>query len=255
MSCSRNSVYFVTDAHLGAGDDSRRREGELCELLDSMMGDAAMVVFLGDMFDFWFSYKYVVPRGHVRLLGSMARLADAGVELHFFVGNHDMWLFDYLEKELGCIMHNDPEVLTFDGRRFLVGHGDGLGHADRKYDMLRHLFRSRTCQWLLALLPTRLTFAVANSWSGSSRESHLRKNPRNFEYQGDDQEGIVRYIRQRMATEQFDYCLFGHRHTPLQKTLTVGDNSTEYVNVGDWLYNRTYAKYEQGRLALLGNQL
>lgn len=253
MSCSRNSVYFITDAHLGAGADSRQRERELCELLDRVGEEAAMVVFLGDMFDFWFSYKYVVPRGHVRLLGSMARLADAGVELHFFVGNHDMWLFDYLEREIGCIMHNDPEVLTFDGRRFLVGHGDGLGHMDRRYDMLRHLFRSRTCQRLLALLPTRLTFAVANRWSDSSRESHIKKNPRNFEYAGDDNEGIVRYIRKRMEAEQFDYCLFGHRHTPVRREIRVGDNVTEYINVGDWLRGRTYAKYEQGRLALLGD--
>ncbi len=129
-----SKLYFITDAHLGAGPDTLERERELCVLLDRIKNDAAKVVFLGDMFDFWFTYKYVVPKGFVRLLGRMADLADAGVELHFFVGNHDMWMFDYLKDEMEITMHNDPSVLEFDGKRFLVGHGDGLGHQDKRYD-------------------------------------------------------------------------------------------------------------------------
>lgn len=246
-----NKLYFVTDAHLGAGSDTMDRERELCALLDRIKEDAAKVVFLGDMFDFWFTYKYVVPKGFVRLLGRMANLADAGVELHFFVGNHDMWMFDYLKDEMEITMHNDPTVLEFDGKRFLVGHGDGLGHQDKRYDCLRRIFRSRLNQRLFSILPEWMTFGLATGWSRSSRKSHIKKNPDIFEYQGDDREGIVIYCRKRMEKEHFDYCVFGHRHTPLVREITA-DNGTKstYVNVGDWLMNRNYAVYSDGTMTL-----
>ncbi len=246
-----SKLYFITDAHLGAGPDTLERERELCTLLDRIKEDAAKVVFLGDMFDFWFTYKYVVPKGFVRLLGRMAALADAGVELHFFVGNHDMWMFDYLKDEMEITMHNDPSVLEFDGKRFLVGHGDGLGNQDKRYDCLRRIFRSRLNQRLFSILPEWMTFGLATGWSSSSRKSHIKKNPDIFKYQGDDREGIVIYCRERMAKEHFDYCVFGHRHTPLVREITA-DNGTKstYVNVGDWLMNRNYAVYSDGTMTL-----
>lgn len=248
---SRSRLYFVTDAHLGAGDDSRQREISLCALLDEARHDAAKVFFLGDMFDFWFSYRHVVPRGYTRLLGKMAELADQGIELHFFIGNHDMWLFDYLSQEMGCIMHSDPEIIAYDDHRFLLGHGDGLGHLDHRYDLLRRIFRSRVNQRLFSLLPQWMTFGVAQGWSRSSRRSHLARDPHIFEYQGDDNEGIVLYVKQLMATEHFDYALFGHRHTPLVRTFTAPDGaSVTYINVGDWLANRTYATYHDGQVVL-----
>lgn len=246
-----NKLYFITDAHLGAGSDTMDRERELCALLDRIKEDAAKVVFLGDMFDFWFTYKYVVPKGFIRLLGRMAEMADAGIELHFFVGNHDMWIFDYLKDEMDIIMHNDPCVLEYDGKRFLVGHGDGLGHLDKRYDCLRRIFRSRLNQRLFSILPECMTFGLATGWSRSSRKSHIRKDPNIFEYQGDDREGIVIYCRKRMEKEHFDYCVFGHRHTPLVREITA-DNGTKstYVNVGDWLMNRNYAVYSDGTMTL-----
>ena len=246
-----SKVYFVTDAHLSSDDESRQRERLLCQFLDTIKHDAAMVVFLGDMFDFWFSYRYVVPRGSVRLLGKMAELADAGVELHFFIGNHDMWLFDYLPQQMNIVMHEDPAVLFFDGHSFLCGHGDGLGHLDRKYDFLRHVFRSRVNQRLFSLLPSGLTFGIAYAWSRHSRSSHIVKNPSIFEYQGDDREGIVVYCKQRLLTDKFDFCVFGHRHTPLCRTLTTTSGvSSFYVNVGDWLMHRNYAVYADGCITL-----
>ncbi len=246
-----SKLYFVTDAHLGAGADSRQREQELCAFLDTIRHDAAMVVFLGDMFDFWFTYRHVVPRGHIRLLGRMAELADAGVELHFFIGNHDMWLFDYLSSQMNITMHDDPATLLFDGKKFLVGHGDGLGHLDRRYDCLRRVFRCRLNQRLFALLPEWMTFGVALGWSGHSRKGHIKKNPTIFEYQGDDREGIVLYCKQRLSQEPFDYCVFGHRHTPLVRTIQApGGNQSTYVNVGDWLIHRNYAVYYNGNLTL-----
>lgn len=257
MPDSSKKLYFVSDAHLGAGSDSAQRERDLCRLLTQMKEDAAMVVFLGDIFDFWFTYKYVVPRGFVRLLGKMAELADAGVQLHFFIGNHDMWMFDYLETEMGCVMHSDPEVIEFDGRRFLVGHGDGLGHLDRKYDFIRWVFRNRVNQILFSLLPEWMTFGVALGWSRNSRLGHIKKNPALFEYFGDDREGIVLYLKQRLQSERFDFCVFGHRHTPLVRTISVpaaapsaASRSTCYVNTGDWLAHRNYAVYHQGDIQL-----
>lgn len=244
-------LYFITDAHLGAGADTREREKALCRLLDEIAPKAAKVIFLGDMFDFWFTYRYVVPRGYTRLLGRLAQMADAGIEMHFFIGNHDMWLFDYLHEEMGIIMHDDPEVMEYDGKRFLVGHGDGLGHLDRHYDILRWIFRNRCNQWLFSLLPEWMTFGIAQQWSRKHRAGKLEKTPEILDYQGDDQEGIVLYCRERMQQEHIDYCVFGHRHTPLLKEITApGDLTATYCNVGDWLLHRNYALYADGHLTL-----
>ncbi len=236
----RDKLYFISDAHLGTGADSRQREQQLCSLLESMRADAHTIVLVGDMFDFWFTYRYVVPRGHVRLLGKLASLADDGIELHFFLGNHDMWVFDYLQSEMDITVHDEPEIFTFDGHRFLIGHGDGLGHLDKRYDFLRKVFRSRLNQRLFAMLPSRLTFGIATNWSKHSRVSHGKETEH---YLGDDREGIVIYCRQRLAAEKIDYCVFGHRHTPLSRTIEADGNSALYVNAGDWLRHRTYAEY------------
>lgn len=242
-----NKIYFISDAHLGAGDDSLQRERELCTLLDSIKEDASKVVFLGDMFDFWFTYRYVVPRGFIRILGKMASLADAGVELHFFIGNHDMWLFDYLSSQMDITMHSDPEVLNFDGHTFLLGHGDGLGHLDKGFDIIRWIFHNPVNQWLFAHIPSGLTFGIAKAWSHSSRNSHIKKNPKIFEYQGDEREGIVIYCKEQSIKQNIDFCVFGHRHSAIVKEL---DNGTTYVNVGDWLINRDYAVYSNGKVVL-----
>lgn len=248
-------VYFVSDAHLGSGADSREREKQLCRFLDdtflrplrqshSQAITQPKLFLLGDMFDFWFTYRYVVPRGHVRLLGKLAELADAGVEIHFFIGNHDMWMFDYLEKEIGVKMHDEPEVFEMGGKRFLIGHGDGLGGLDRKFDMLRKVFRSRLNQRLFAMLPSSWTFPIAMRWSDNNKEKHAKEDC--LHYMGDDREGIVLYCKERMKNEHFDFCIFGHRHTPLVREL----DGAVYVNTGDWLMNRNYAVFESGRVRL-----
>lgn len=231
-------VVFISDAHLGSGTDSLDRERELCLLLDSIKDDTTQLILLGDVFDFWFTYRYLVPRGHVRLLGKLAELADNGVEIHFFLGNHDMWMFDYLEKELGAVMHDDPEVFSIDGRRFLIGHGDGLGHLDKWFDFVRRIFRSHFCQRLFAMLPSSLTFPIARRWSDSNKRKHARRDMLHF--LGDDREGIVIYCKQRLKKEHFDYCVFGHRHTPLKMPLAEG---CTYVNTGDWMHGRNFAVY------------
>ena len=153
-----------------------------------------------------------------------------------------------IKKEIGVIMHDEPDTLEFDGKRFLVGHGDGLGHLDRRYDFIRRVFRCRFNQWLFTLVPSRLTFGIAFGWSSHSRKGHIKKNPDVYKYLGDNREGIVIYCRQRLEREHFDYCVFGHRHTPLVKDDCLPGSI--YVNVGDWLMHRNYAVYHNGSMQL-----
>ena len=244
----RDKVYFVSDAHLGSGADTLERERQLCQWLDSIKEDCKTLMLLGDIFDFWFSYKYLVPRGHTRILGKLAELADSGIEIHFFIGNHDMWVFDYLTQEFGAIVHDEPVVMELCGKRFLIGHGDGLGHTDRWFDFVRVFFRSRFCQRIFKMLPSSFTFSIAHRWSDSNKRKHAKKDM--LRYLGDDREGIVIYLKERLKKEHFDYCVFGHRHTPLIMRVTeLSDdldsqslsNSATYVNTGDWLHNRNYA--------------
>jgi UDP-2,3-diacylglucosamine hydrolase len=149
-----------------------------------------------------------------------------------------MWVFDYLTKEFGAIVHDEPEVMELCGKRCLIGHGDGLGHTDRWFDFVRVFFRSRFCQRLFKMLPSSLTFAVAHRWSDSNKRKHAKKDM--LHYLGDDREGIVIYLKQRLQKERFDYCIFGHRHTPLIKEMPDHPD-TLYLNTGDWFHNRNYA--------------
>ena len=239
----KQKTYFVTDAHLGSGADSRQREADLVRWLEAIEPEAKRVVMLGDIFDFWFTYKYAVPRGFVRLLGTMARLADSGVEFHFFIGNHDMWLFDYLEKEVGAVMYSEPTAMELDGKRFLLGHGDGLCPKDRKYNCLKRIFRSRFNQWLFAGIHPNIGFPIANRWSCSSRKKH---NATDNGYLGDDREGIYLYCKQMQqqkndaGVQPYDYFLFGHRHTPVVRPL----GTATYINVGNWIEHRDYAVFD-----------
>lgn len=237
------ATYFITDAHLGSGADTRQREQDLVRWLDAIAPHAQRLIMLGDIFDFWFSYKQAVPRGFVRLLGKMAEMTDNGVEIHFFIGNHDMWLFDYLSDEIGVTMHNDNEEMLIDGKRFLLGHGDGLCPSDHKYNLLKRLFRSPLNQWLFAGIHPNIGFPIAHRWSSSSRRKNsIAENG----YLGDERECIFQYCRQRQQERQaaglplYDYFLFGHRHTPIERPI---GNAT-YINVGNWIEHRDYAIFD-----------
>ncbi|MCR4816155.1 MAG: UDP-2,3-diacylglucosamine diphosphatase [Bacteroidales bacterium] len=236
-------TFFVTDAHLGSGTDSRQREMDLVRWLESIEPEAERVIMLGDIFDFWFTYKQAVPRGFVRLLGKMAQMADNGVEFHFFIGNHDMWMFDYLEKEIGVVMHNDPCNMVIGGKQFLIGHGDGLWNDDKKYNFLKRIFRSRFNQWLFAGIHPNIGFPLAHRWSDSSRKSHSLKD---YGYLGDEREGIYLYCKRMQerriddGVQPYDFFLFGHRHTPICRPL----DDALYVNVGNWIEHRDYAIFD-----------
>ncbi len=244
-----DKTFFITDAHLGSGADSRQREADMVRWLDSIASEARRIVMLGDMFDFWFSYRDVVPKGFVRLLGKMAELADRGVEFHFFIGNHDMWLFDYLTREVGVVMHKAPAAMEWEGRLFLMGHGDGMGAHDGVYNFMKYLFRNRFCQRLFAIVPPAVGFGIARRWSASSRKKH---NASDTGYMGDDKESIFLFCRQRQqerlakGDRPYDYFLFGHRHTAVTRPL---DNAT-YINVGNWIERRDYAVFDGNTVRL-----
>ncbi len=246
----RNKTLFLTDSHLGSGIDSLQRERDLVALLDSLAHEVHTIVLLGDIFDFWFTYRHVVPRGHSRFIGKLAQLSDNGVVIHYFIGNHDMWVFDYFEQEIGAIMHSEPEILEINGCRLLLGHGDGLEKDDLTYNFLKKIFRCRLNQRLFAWVHPWIGFSIATRWSHSSRKSHGNSA---HHYRGDHREGIFQYAAARRQHEEFSYALFGHRHGSVLRPLPVPHTDTPalYCNVGNWIERRDYALLDTDGLHLL----
>jgi len=241
----RNKLYFASDFHLGAGGyaESRKREDRIVRWLDSIKADAAELFLMGDVFDFWFEYKTVVPKGYTRFLGKLAELTDAGVKLYLFKGNHDMWMFDYFEKEFGAIIISNELKIERNGKKFFLHHGDGLGPGDEFYKVLKNFFRSKFCQWLFARIHPNLGVGIANYWSTNSRISNQKKeNPKPGE-----QEWLVTFCREELQTNFYDYLIFGHRHLPLD--IQLNPNS-RYINLGEWVNYNTYAEFDGITLSL-----
>lgn len=242
------AIYFASDFHLGvdARHTTRERERRIVAWLETCRHDAEAIYLVGDLFEFWFEWRRVVPRGYVRFLGKLAELADAGIDLHVFTGNHDMWLFDYLETEIGVTLHRRPIRVTLQGKRFLLGHGDGLGPGDRGYKRLKKLFAWRPAQWLLARFHPDFTMWIAYFWSGFSRSTQ----PAETEFLGPDREWLIAYCERKLAQDpELDYLVFGHRHLPIDHTLSNGHS--RYLNLGEWLHYYTYVRLEDGKCELL----
>ena len=164
---SKKKTYFVSDFHLGIPniEESHKRERHIINWINEIEKDAKTIYFLGDIFDFWFEYKKVVPKGFVRLLGKMASLSDNGVKIHMFVGNHDLWMNDYLEKEVGITIHHKSKIIEENNKKLFIGHGDGLGKGDYFYKLIKHIFTSNICQWIFARFHPNLGLAIAHAWS------------------------------------------------------------------------------------------
>jgi UDP-2,3-diacylglucosamine hydrolase len=243
---TRNKLYFASDFHLGTPNylSTVEREKHLVQWLDTIKADAAEVFLLGDVFDFWFEYKTVVPKGYLRFLGKLGELADAGIKLYFFKGNHDMWMFDYFEKELGATIITNEMVMERNGKKFYLHHGDGLGPGDNFYTFLKAFFRSGLCQWLFARLHPNLGVGIANYWSTHSRIANQKKE---F-FKPDEQEWLVKFCNDTLKTEFYDYMIFGHRHLPLD--IKLNDHS-RYINLGEWIgYTHSYAVFDGADLTL-----
>lgn len=242
---TREKIYFASDFHLGIapGDQPFTREKRIVRWLDHIKADAAELYLMGDVFDFWFEYATVVPKGYIRFLGKLAELADLGVKITLFKGNHDMWMFGYLQDQLGATIIDNELVISRGGKTFYLHHGDGLGPGDRKYKMLKKIFRSRLCQWLFARLHPNLGIGIAQRWSAHSRIASGGKET----FQGEDREWLVLYVKECLKMERYDYFIFGHRHLPLDIGLPTG---SRYINLGEWINYNTYAVFDGENLEL-----
>lgn len=246
---NRTKYYFASDFHLGAPNDqsSKAREQKIVAWLDDIKADAAALFLMGDVFDFWFEYKTVIPKGYVRLLGKLAELSDAGVKLYFFKGNHDMWVFDYFEKELNATIISDELIIEKDGKRIFLHHGDGLGDGDKKYKLLKKFFRSNFCQWLFARLHPNFGIGIANYWSGKSRIANNKKEGfKRIEAEKVWAESYYKQLQKELG--DFDFVILGHRHFPAKIHLASG---ATYFNLGEWVNYTNYAMMDHSEVSLL----
>ncbi len=241
-----SKIYFASDFHLGVpnAEQSLLREKKLVRWLNEVSAEADTIYLVGDLFDFWFEYKHAVPKGYTRLLGTLSALSDKGVRIEVFTGNHDMWMFGYLEQECGVKVHRQPIVLEAQGKKLVLGHGDGLGPGDYGYKFIKRVFAHPLSQWLFARLHPNFGIGMANFWSRRSRATAAQKDA----FKGEEHEWLLSYAKARVQQEpDIDYFVFGHRHLPLD--LTVNEHC-RYVNLGDWFEACSYAVLDQGILEL-----
>jgi len=246
METGAKNIYFLSDFHLGAPDaaTSLAREKRVCRFLDSIKREAAQLFIVGDLFDFWFEYRQVVPKGYVRILGKLAELTDSGIPVHFFVGNHDMWMKDYFQKELGIPVYFEPKEFTFNNKKFLIGHGDGLGPGDRGYKAMKKVFRHPLSKWMFGILPPYIGIGIANYFS---RKSRAKTGQIDEVFLGEENEWLIIYSKEVLQKEHYDYFIFGHRHLPLDIKL---ENNSRYINLGEWIKYDSYAVFDGENVAL-----
>lgn len=233
-------VYFASDFHLGVPsyDSSLAREKRLVAWLDAVKHDAAEIFLVGDLFDFWFEYKTVIPKYFTRLLGKLAELRDMGIPITFFTGNHDMWMFGYFEEELGIPVIRQPIDREINGKKFHIAHGDGLGPGDSGYKFIKKVFASKICQWLFRWMHPDIGIGIANFFSGTSRK---KTGDSDSIFLGEDKEWLIIYSREKLQTKHYDFFVYGHRHLPMN--VKLNDNSN-YINLGDWIKHFTYAVFD-----------
>ena len=241
---TKDKIYFASDFHLGTPNrvESHKREKQIVQWLTEIEKDAKAIYLVGDIFDFWFEYNKVVPKGFVRLLGKIASITDNGTPVHLFVGNHDLWMRDYLETEIGVIIHHGNIIIEEENKKILIGHGDGLGDGDYLYKILKKIFTSKICQWIFARFHPNFAFTLAHTWSKSSR-----KSGNEAKFRSKEKEILFGYCQEQQKINPVDYYVFGHRHLPLELEI---DNKSTYINLGEWISQKTYGVLEKGILKL-----
>ncbi len=268
-----DKIYFISDAHLGSWgiEHARMQERRLVRFLDSIKHQAKAIYLLGDMFDFWYEWRYAVPKGYTRFLGKLSELTDIGIEVHFFTGNHDIWMYGYLEEECGVVIHRNAETVEIYNKVFYLAHGDGLGDPDLQFRFIRGMFHNRTCQRLFSMLHPRLSMWFGMTWAKHSRmkrkdvsgkENGCGADGTLFngnvtttyntsgepEYMGEDREHLVLYTKEYMTTHpDIDYFIYGHRHIELDLMLS---NNKRMLILGDWITQFTYAVFDGEHLLL-----
>lgn len=243
-------IYFASDFHLGIPDfeNSLEREKKIVSWLDMVSSDASEIFLMGDIFDFWFEYKTVVPKGYVRLLGKIAEVTDRGIPVHLFRGNHDVWAFDYLEKEVGMILHREPVSRTFNNKVIYLAHGDGLGPGDKGYKFLKKVFEFRPNQFLFKWLHPDIGARMGLYFSKKSRLANIAKEGKKENETQHEEEMLFKYAERKVAENpDIDFLVFGHRHIPMK--LKVGKKA-EMVILGDWITHFSYGVFEDGDMDL-----
>lgn len=248
------NVYFISDAHLGclAVKHRRQQERRLVRFLDEIKSRAGAIYMLGDMFDFWFEYQTVVPKGYTRFLGKISELTDMGIEVHYFTGNHDIWNLKYLEMECGVVLHRNPLTIEIGDQTFYLAHGDGLGDKDKKFMFIRNIFHNKFCQCAFRWLHPAIGVPFGRNWAKQSRLKHdasLRGDGGGDPpYQGEDKEPLVIFAKKYLSEHpEVDFFIFGHRHIELDLALT---RQTRVIILGDWIKQFTYAVYNGEQLYL-----
>ncbi|MFV1449032.1 UDP-2,3-diacylglucosamine diphosphatase [Maribacter sp. HS] len=239
-------VYFASDNHLGAPTmkESRVRELKFVRWLDTIKKDAGVIFLMGDLFDFWFEYKTVIPKGFTRTLGKLAELSDAGIQIHYFVGNHDLWMNGYFEEELNIPVYHKPQQYTINGTSFFIGHGDGLGPDDKGFKRMKKVFTNPVAKWFFKWLHPDLGVRLAKHLSVSNK---LISGDDDAKFLGNDKEWLVLYAKRKLESQHFDHFIFGHRHLPLEIELK---KDSMYTNLGDWIKYYTYAEFDGSKLSL-----
>jgi len=244
------TVYFASDNHLGAPNhtQSRAREKLFVKWLDQIKYDADEIFLLGDLFDFWFEYKEVVPKGFTRVLGKLAEISDSGIPIYFFVGNHDLWMKDYFQNELGIEVFHQPQVFEFDNKKFYIGHGDGLGPFDKGYKRMKKVFIHPLSKWLFRWLHPDLGVRLARHLSVKNK---LISGEEDKHFLGKSEEWLAQYAIKKQEETPVDYYLFGHRHLPMKIKI---DHKAVYYNLGDWISHFTYGRLKEGKFQLMKYQ-
>ncbi len=238
-------IFFASDLHLGLypREKSLDREKLFVKWLNEIQPRCQALFLLGDIFDFWYEYRKVIPRGFTRFLGKLCEFADQGIEIHLFTGNHDVWMFDYLPKEIGAVVHQKSTIADINNKIFLIGHGDGLGKGDWGYKFLKACFTSKTLQWLFSRLHPNLAFAIGHAWSKKSR---LSKGVAE-EFKGEDKEHQVLFARDYLKNNDIDFFVFGHRHVPIDFKL---NENSRLINLGEWIFSNSYAEFDGNNMEL-----
>ncbi|MFP4844476.1 UDP-2,3-diacylglucosamine diphosphatase [Winogradskyella sp. PE311] len=233
-------IYFASDNHLGAPtmEASRPREKKFVAWLDEIKHDAAAIFLLGDLFDFWFEYKTVVPKGFTRTLGKLAEIADSGIPIHYFVGNHDLWMNGYFEEELGIPVYHKPQEFTFNDRSFFIGHGDGLGPGDKGYKRMKKVFLSPFFKWVFKWGHPDIGMRIAQYFSVKNK---MISGDDDATFLGEENEWLAIYCKRKLKEKHRDFFVFGHRHLPLEIQL---NESSKYINLGDWIQYYTYGVFD-----------
>lgn len=239
------TLCFLSDIHLGSPDDakSRERERKLLRFFDAIQADTQALFLVGDIFDFWFEYKEAVPKGFVRFLAKLAELQERGIALYIFTGNHDLWMRDYLETEIGAKIYHGRCELQCGGKSFFLAHGDGLGPGDHKYKVLKKIFSNPLCQWLFRWLHPDIGIKIAKTWSRGNYT-----DPAKEVFHGEDKEWLIQYSKRKLQERHYDLFIMGHRHLPMD--IRLSENS-RYINLGDWILNCNYARFDGNELKLI----